>query len=342
MDVGAISGFGVETVHDGVGGTGRKDGVVAVEIGDDTPELGTAFVGSPEADIVAIGGVGASEIEAVAVGVGDGVSVGSGVIGKGPILCGGAIGAPELDVGAGGRFVVKEVDDFLRVDGGGDGIGAIGEGVASIEVPFLGGGVVGAPELNIGAESALGVKNIKSHPSVAGGEEGIGAVVIADDLPAFGAGVVLFPELDVGTLSGIGAGEVKIAARDDMAEGVKARGFARDVPLVGGSVGSGGQVDIGGVFDAVRAETDVIREGGGELVDTVGEVGGDGVSGQWVRLGWDLSATEPVGEVEEEVAVAIGRAGVARTVAGGKGGGVGLVGGVAIERGSGTVLNINR
>ena len=176
---------------------------------------------------------------------------------------------------------------------------------------------------------------------MAGRDKRIGAVAISKNLPVLGTGAIAIPELDIGASSSAGVVDIKVAAGDEVPESVVAGGLTLEVPLVGGSVGSGGQVDIGGVFDAVGAETDVIRKGRGELINAVGEVGGDGVGGQWVRLGWDLGATEPVGEVEEEVAVAVGRAGIARAVAGGKGGGVGLVGGVAIERSSGTVLNID-
>ena len=305
-------------------------------------ELSTAVVGRPETDVVARSDVGVRKVKPVAIGVGDGIGVGLGVVGKGPLLGGGAVGVPELNVGAWGRVVVVKVDYDIRVDGSRDSIGAIGERLTGVEIPLLGGGAVGVPELNVDANGAVGIINVESTTSVAGRDKRIGAVTISKNLPVLGTGAITIPELDIGASSSAGVVDIKVAAGDEVTESVVAGGLTLEVPLVGGSVGSGGQVDIGGVFDAVGAETDVISEGGGELVDTVGQVGGDGVSGQWVRLGWDLSATEPVGEVEEEVAIAIGRAGVARTVAGGKGGGVGLVGGVAIERGSGTILNINR
>ena len=50
-------------------------------------------------------------------------------------------------------------------------------------------------------------------------------------------------------------------------------------------------------------------------------------------------AAEPVGEVEVEVAVAVGRTDIAGTIAGGESGSVGLVGSVAVEGGGGAVLN---
>ena len=88
------------------------------------PELGAGVVGAPEMDVGVIGDGGIGEVEATAIGVGDGVSVGSGVIGKGPNLRGGAILLVELDVDAIAIAVVEEVDDALVVKLRNDGVGA--------------------------------------------------------------------------------------------------------------------------------------------------------------------------------------------------------------------------
>lgn len=124
-----------------------------------------------------------------------------------------------------------------------------------------------------------------------------------------------------------------------MAEGIEARILTVDIPLVSVGIGSGSQFNVGMVGGAVGAKANSVRECGGKLVNAVGKIGGVNVGGEWVGLGGELGAAEPVGEVEVEVAVAVGRTDITGAVAGGKGSGVGLVGRVAVEGGGGAVLN---
>ena len=82
-------------------------------------------LGRPETDVVAIGSIGIGEIDAVTVGVSNGVGVSGSIIGKGPDLGSSAVGLVELNIGAGGRVVVVEVDGFTAVILGDNRVGAV-------------------------------------------------------------------------------------------------------------------------------------------------------------------------------------------------------------------------
>ena len=155
-------------------------------------------------DVGAVSDGGIEEVEAfTGTRVGEGVGVLIGVVGEGPILRPLVVDVPDLDVGAISGAPTRDVYGLVRSGAGGDGVGTVSKLVASMELPFLGGGVIGGPELDVGAKSARGIINIKCHTSMTGGEEGVGTVGVLENLPTFGAGVVLLPELDVGSLLGI-------------------------------------------------------------------------------------------------------------------------------------------
>ena len=206
LDVGAVPGFAIGDVNDIAGITSRGEGISAVGVLGDAPELGTGVVGSVEVDVGAVSNGGIEEVEAFTrTGVGESVSVPIGVVGKGPILGPLMVDVPDLDIGAISGAPTRDVDGLIGSGAGGDGVGAVSKLAASMELPFLSGGIVGGPEFNVGAKSARGIINVKCHTSMTGGEEGVGAVGVLENLPAFGAGVVLLPELDVGSLLGISA-----------------------------------------------------------------------------------------------------------------------------------------
>ena len=125
VDVGAVGGAGIVGVESMVAVAGGKEGVAVVIVGLDVPELGATVVGGPETDVVTIGSIGIGEINAVTVGVSNGVGVGGSIIGKGPDLGGSAVGFVELNIGAGGRVVVVEVDGFTAVILGDNRVGAV-------------------------------------------------------------------------------------------------------------------------------------------------------------------------------------------------------------------------
>ena len=57
-----------------------------------------------------------------------------------------------------------------------------------------------------------------------------------------------------------------------MAEGIEARILTVDIPLVGLGIGCGGQLNVGAVGGTVGAKASSIGEGGGKLVNAVGEM----------------------------------------------------------------------
>ena len=302
-------------------------------------ELSAAVVGRPETDVVTRSDVGVRKVKPVAIGVGEGVGVSLSVVGKGPLLGGGAVGFVKLNIGAGGRIVIIEVDYNIGIDGSRDGVGTVREWLTSVEIPLLGDGAVGIPNLNVGANGTIGIINVEGATRMAGRDKRVGAVAVSKNLPVLGTGAIAVPELDIGASSSAGVVDVKVATGDEVTEGIIAGGLTFEVPLVGGGIGGGGKVDVGRVLDAIGAEADVTSDSGSELIDAVGEVDGVSMGRERVGLGRDLGAAEPIGEVEIEITVAVGRADIAGAVAGGKSGGIRLIRRVAVEGGSGTVLD---
>ena len=125
VDIGAVGSAGIVGVESMVAVAGGKEGVAAVIVGLDVPEFSATVVGGPETDVIAIGSIRIGKVNAVTVGISDSVGVGSGVISKGPDLGGGAVGFVELNISAGGRVVVVEVDGFAAVILGDNGVGAV-------------------------------------------------------------------------------------------------------------------------------------------------------------------------------------------------------------------------
>lgn len=308
-------------------------------VGDDTEELSTAVVGRPETDVVAWSDVGVRKIKPVAIGVGEGVGVSLGVVGKDPLLGGSAVGFVKLNIGAWGRVVVVKVDYDIRVDGSRDGVGTVREWLTSVEIPLLGDGAVGIPNLDVGANGTIGIINVEGATRMTGRDKRVGAVAVSKNLPVLGTGAIAVPELDIGASSSAGVVDVKVATGDEVAEGIIAGRLTFEVPLVGGGIRGGGEVDVGRVLDTIGAEADVTSDSGSELIDAVREVDGVSMGRERVGLGRDLGAAEPISEVEIEIAVAVGRADIAGAVAGGKSGGIRLIRRVAVEGGGGTVLD---
>ena len=175
LDVGAVPGFAIGDVNDIAGITSRGEGIGAVGVLGDAPELGTGVVGGVEVDVGAVSDGGIEEVEAFTrTGVGESVSVPIGVVGKGPGLSVGPVRAVELDVGAISGTVVPNINHHLGIEGRDDSVGAIqvsgvigwdGAGAAGgwrVELPALGGGVVGGPELDVGASGGVAVIEVNN------------------------------------------------------------------------------------------------------------------------------------------------------------------------------------
>ena len=166
-----------------------------------------------------------------------------------PLLGRGAVGGPELDVGAVLSFTVGDVNDIAGITSRGEGIGAVG---VLGDAPELGTGVVGGVEVDVGAVSDGGIEEVEAFTRPIG---------VVGKGPGLSVGPVRAVELDVGAISGTVVPNINhhlgIEGRDDSVGAIQtngiigrdgagaAGGWRVELPALSGGVVGGPELDVG-------------------------------------------------------------------------------------------------
>ena len=114
-----------------------------------------------------------------------------------PLLGTGAVVAPNLDACPGGGAATRDVHSASGREFRDESIGTDFDDRGGNEAPFLGVGVVGVPDLNIGTICITAASDVNGTTEITGGQEGVVPFTIEDKLPLLSTGLVGIPELDV-------------------------------------------------------------------------------------------------------------------------------------------------